>query len=704
MTPTELTEILFRERKVCSGGSSRCFRKSEAFQIDLQKRSKGIFLLIAVTIFLFLAGGDQQVLGQIYPAEKTSFMTGAMVFDRPELMMRLWYHNQFDKSNAEWLERYNTLIEPEQIERYQKSQLKFFNSRLDLAKTTNPLNAKITGRLERDGYRVEKIIYESQPRFYVTASLFLPAEKYPSPWPAVVVACGHSNNGKASESYQRICILGAKHGLAMLIVDPVDQGERLQHLGKDGKCYAQNVLAHNLMAIGGIPIGRSTASYMMNDLRRGIDYLQSRSDILPDRIGVLGNSGGGTQSAYLMALDPRILAAAPACYMSRITGKTIKSIGPPDDEQAIFGQVTFGMDHPDYCIMRAPRPTLICTATKDFFAIEDSWETFRYAKRIYGRFGLGDRIDLVEADEFHGYTKGLREAGISWMVRWLAGRDENVLEEESVPVLTDDQIRSADLPGVMSIQNARTVYDLNRDRARELTGQRRIKWQNMTMEQAGDLVRQTAGFRKKADLPLLKIRQEYPNKSKITIESEPGIYIPMRARWTNSDEITIILDDEGRNSDFVGKIFQKEKGDLLAPDLRGWGETQGRGGRHSYPDWFGPDRNEFYLAFFLGKTYVGMRAEDLLNVINYCQNNGKSKFRLLTRGGGETVALHAAVAEPGLISRIVVYDPLPDWNKCVEKAPCPVKLTDYVYGALKEYDKSDLRKLIPSIIQEKTLQ
>lgn len=647
--------------------------------------------LLTVTIFT-----PSRLFAQTNQKVVPPFMARSLVYDRPDMMMRSWYASNMDKAKQRWFERFERLSEPSEVKRYQKRQLDFILDRLDLPTQRDPLNAKTTGTLDRGIFRVEKIVFESQPKFYVSAALFLPPQsKFKPPYPAVVVACGHSDNGKAAQTYQRACILGAMNGLAMLIVDPIDQGERFEHLDSQGKPYALSVQAHNLVATSGIPLGRSTATVMIWDLIRAIDYLQERNDIIPDRIGAMGNSGGGTQTAYLMAIDERIACASPACYISSLLGDTLRMIGPPDDEQLIFGQGDFILEHADYGILRVPRPTLLCAATGDFFRIDDTWNTFRQMKRVYGILGFGERVELVETDRPHGYSIQLRQAAIGWMLRWLAGRDEAIVEDETIEILKDDELLCVPSPGVFALPGAQSVYDLNRLRKRQWDTIRAAHWKNMIPEAASDLVRQVARFRALNQLPEPLVRQEGPSRRSAVLESEKGIFLPIVARWEKADEsITIVLDDQGRASPFVKQVFSRVKGDVLAVDLRGWGETQGSGGRHSYPEWFGLDRNEFYFAFLLGRTYVGMRTEDLFSVIRYCRSRGKKTFNVVARGGAVTIALHAATSEPGLFERIYVTEPLPDWSEIVEKAPCPVQLTDLVYGALKKYDKSDLRRLI----------
>ena len=123
-----------------------------------------------------------------------------------------------------------------------------------------------------------------------------------------------------------------------------------------------------------------------------------------------------------MALDDRVKCAAPSCYLTTFR-RLIETIGPQDAEQNIFGQIQLGIDHPDYVLLRAPRPTLISSTTGDFFNIQGSWENYRQAKRIYGRLGFPERVDLVEVEGGHGVHPQNLATIAQWMKRWLLGRD-----------------------------------------------------------------------------------------------------------------------------------------------------------------------------------------------------------------------------------------------------------------------------------------
>ncbi|MEA3364160.1 MAG: acetylxylan esterase, partial [Candidatus Hydrogenedentes bacterium] len=233
------------------------------------------------------------------------------------------------------LERYEQIETPDDVAAYQKKLKAFFVEQLGGFPERTPLNARTVAVLEREGYRIEKVIFESRPGFYVTGLLHLP--ETPGPYPAVLVPCGHSANGKASEAYQIGSVLMARNGIAAFCFDPFGQGERYQVLSDEGKRKYGPTTEHTLAGTGCILLGLNAATYEIWDGMRAIDYLQSREDIDPKRIGCAGNSGGGTQTAYFMALDERIECAAPSCYITSMRRLT-DTIGPQDAEQNIHGQ------------------------------------------------------------------------------------------------------------------------------------------------------------------------------------------------------------------------------------------------------------------------------------------------------------------------------------------------------------------------------
>jgi dipeptidyl aminopeptidase/acylaminoacyl peptidase len=178
------------------------------------------------------------------------------------------------------------------------------------------LNVKITGSIQRDGYRIEKILYESIPNHHVTASLYIPDGT--GPFPATLLFCGHEAESKATESYQKTAILFALNGFVVLVIDPISQGERYQLTDKKGVPLTRGgTTEHTLVNAAANLVGSGAVAWQLWDNIRGLDYLVTRKEVDANRIGCLGNSGGGTQTAYFIAYDERIKVAAPCSYTSR---------------------------------------------------------------------------------------------------------------------------------------------------------------------------------------------------------------------------------------------------------------------------------------------------------------------------------------------------------------------------------------------------
>lgn len=234
------------------------------------------------------------------------------------------------------------------------------------------LDAETVGCVTRDGYSVEKVLFASEPNHHVTAHLFLPdAAKFPGRRPGLVIPCGHSLNGKAEPSYQRGGLMAAKRGFVALIYDPLDQGERRQNRRNDN---IWGVTAHNEIGRRAELLGWSMARFRLRDGVRALDYLMSRPEVDSDRLGVMGHSGGGTMTSWIMALDERVRCAAPSGFLSTLHD-VCDAIGPQDAEQFVFGELAFGFNHLGHVLLRAPSPVLMCASEEDFFPIKGARAT-----------------------------------------------------------------------------------------------------------------------------------------------------------------------------------------------------------------------------------------------------------------------------------------------------------------------------------------
>ncbi|NMC21118.1 MAG: hypothetical protein GYA33_11960 [Thermogutta sp.] len=636
-------------------------------------------------------------------------------FGVPGEMMTQYLLAQVAQAEKAWKEAYEARKTPEAVQEYQRRLKAEFVNRIGGFPEPTPLNPQVAGTLQRRGYRVEKIIFESQPKHFVTAALFLPdADRYPPPYPGVLVPCGHSNEAKAYPSYAGYAALLATNGLAALVFDPIDQGERHQWQDPDGKFTLWGVAAHNMVGKGCILLGWNTARYEIWDAMRAVDYLQARPEIIPDKIGCSGISGGGTQTAYLMALDSRIHTAAPGCYICGLFGRLLKTIGPQDAEQNIFGQLAWGMDHADYCMMRAPQPTLLLTATRDFFDIEDAWASFRMAKRLYGRLGYPERMELAETDEQHGFTKQLREASVRWMLRWLAGRDEAIFEPEDLDVPNVADLQCTPQGEVMLLPGARSAYDLNRDQAAKLAEQRAKMWRETPREALLKQIAELAGMRPLQDLPEPKVEPrgelERPGYrvQKLVFHVEEGVVLPALLfvpQGTPSGKV-LYVHEQGKAAEAApgGAVesLVREGKIVLAVDLRGTGETQRSGQRYFVPEYHGPEGEDFYVAYLLGRSYVGMRAEDLMICARRLRDSQPPQGAapdLIAVGQLGIPALHAATVNPDLFGRVTLIRPFVSWTNAVELGVNKLPLVGTVHGALAVYDLPDLAALLGDRLQ-----
>jgi lysophospholipase L1-like esterase/cephalosporin-C deacetylase-like acetyl esterase len=583
----------------------------------------------------------------------------------------------------------------EELTTWQKDRHAFFVRQLGGFPKRTPLNAKVTGRLTVDDYRIEKLYFESQPGLHVTATLYLPQGK--GPFPVVLHPTGHSASAKNRELYQQASIVIVKGGCAVFCYDPIGQGERKQLFDKDGKPYDSTV-QHTLINQASHLLGSNVAQTMIWDGMRAIDYLQGRPDIIADRIGCTGISGGGTNTSYLMALDDRITAAAPGCYLTGFRS-LINTIGPQDAEQNIHGQLAFGMDHADYVLMRLPKPTLVMAATQDYFDINGAWRLFRQGKRFATRQGFPERVDLVESNTTHGFPTEMRVAAANWMRRWLLDLDTPIVEGELNP-LPEEQLNATPNGRVLDLEGARTIFELNSDWNKTFAAQRAENAKSEHRDRLRAKVRELIGARKLADLPA-------PTMQKVSngyiIEPEIGIQLPAKLVGdTNSKSFTIFLHGAGKReaieSGEVKRIANESNSQVLAVDLRGLGETKKKAARLRVSDeMFGADSKDTFTASLLGITYVGMRTEDIWQLVHAWRKesgNPNLKPHLIATGEAAIPALHAAALEPDLFGDVRISGSIDSWTEVVESPIVRNQQSNLVFGSLREYDLPMLRTLL----------
>jgi pimeloyl-ACP methyl ester carboxylesterase len=542
--------------------------------------------------------------------------------------------------------------------------------------------ARIVGRIEAEDHLIEKLVFESSPGHFVSALLYRP-KKIAGRLPGIISPCGHSADGKAAATYQILHLNLVKRGYIVLTYDPVGQGERSQFWDTERLKSRFNLVCGEHAVLGNplYLLGTSLARYRIMDGMRAIDYLASLPEVDAERIGCVGNSGGGTLTAYIAALDPRVQAAAIGCYITtlpRRMGNRIQADPDADPEQDIAGFVSEGIDHAGLLALRVPRPTLLAAAQFDFFPIEGARESFAEARKLYRVAGAEERVVMVEAAEKHGLSLPLRKAIYAFFGHWLAGRKVEAEASEitvkprpaqELLVCKDGQVnvtfRSRHL-----LTGALEEFDARRKPARDRT-------------------------------PLAKLLRLDPDEADYrSVEIAPG----------KSGDDTLIVCVNGTES----RRWQEEKGFLGALekcghavfviDPRGVGALRPnlsvRG--HDYADPLaGVEENLAYNAFLVGKSLLGMRVTDVQAAVRkLAAQTKRSRIVLCGRRDAALVACLTAAVEPSVTHLAMEQMPL-TFRWYFDPVGRPINAASIVPALLR--DHGDLDVVLAAIAPRKML-
>jgi cephalosporin-C deacetylase-like acetyl esterase len=596
---------------------------------------------------------------------------------------------------------------PEQFERRKAEVRRQFLAMIGgLPGERSPLNVRKTGTIDRGDYRIEKIVFESLPNFYVTANLFVPQTGTP-PYPAVLQPTGHSLAAKARAFYQNLGLGLVKNGFVVLTYDPVGQGERRIYydaaLG-DSKVGGTTV-EHEMAGIQSLLAGESLARYMVWDGMRGIDVLQSLPYVDGQRLGISGCSGGGTLTSYLAALDDRLKVAAPSCYITDWEDQLLGT-GPQDAEQQFPDQFKNGLNHADLVEAFAPKPYLIASTTEDFFPIAGSRKAFQESQRIYSLLGAPEKISTAYDGGPHGTTQTQREAIYAWMNRWLkGGKGERLPEpafqteyEEDMLCTPTGQVSTSLGGETPSTENVRRMSKLTPSRP-ALSGQPELDRFRAKLKE--EIVRLTRYEASHAPLPVKTLEQTERKGYRlthVTYEAGPGRTIGALLAEPQPDQSrreTILYVDERGKTD-----ASKAGGDVdelaqlgytvLAVDVSGIGETAAPWSSYSN-SWFGNEKIT-WLALMVGKPLVGLRMDDILRGIDLLREKGLlygGECLGVGKGTAAVDLLHAAVMD-SRIAGVAIDGGLLSYAS-IARTPVHRQIFDAVIpGVLGKYDLPDL--------------
>jgi len=563
----------------------------------------------------------------------------------------------------------------------------------------HPLNAKVMATSQQKGFRVEKIIFESLPKRYVTANLYLPDGN--GKFPASLELCGHAIGGKLGSEAARLL---ASNGIAVLVVDPIGQGERVQFLDQTGSPATRGATTeHTLLNAGCNLLGSSLAAYELWDNSRAIDYLESRPEIDRNRLAAYGSSGGGTQTAYLIGMENRLKIASICSYFSQ-RERVLELSGPSDGCQHIPGEGSAKIEIADFVTMFAPRPVLIMAGLYDFVDFQGAVQGFNELQDQYKTLGAKASVKLFVAQSGHGMPKVKREALATWFRTWFYNDPTPVREQPSDPVPESDLKCTATGQVNTSFDDAISIPQANFDLAVQLDEERK-----KFLAQGEDVIQRKILTLLGIKLPTAKI---FPERTSLSVQRTYNLInyqivrqdempvpcvVVMPERVDSAGQFVINLSEAGKDAllsdeSTLGKYVNR--GDILIlADLRGFGETTDPVSLNDTKYWNHEYRNAM-ISLHLGKSIVGQRVKDIITLIDFISSDTRFShltIKLQADGVYGPAAIHAAYLD----KRIYQTEITRSIRSYLEFIKNPLQLDMYsnvIPGVLKYYDLTDLTK------------
>ena len=568
-----------------------------------------------------------------------------------------------------------------------------------------PLNARTVETIKREGYRIEKIIFESMPNLFVTANLFIPDSKeFKAPYPAVVMSCGHADTGKDCDIYLRACVLAVKAGFAALMYDPYEQGERKQFKGIGSTGH------HNIIGVKASLIGWSMPMLRTWDGMRAVDYVESRPEVDRNRIGFMGQSGGGTMTALMTAADWRLKATAPSCYLTSLR-HLCESMGPQDAEQNIYGQLAFGLNHTGYVLLPDTKVAVTCRF-RDMFSIYGTLDLFRTVQTLAAKIGTGGNYALNSAPGPHGWTESTETASVDWMRAWLKGEKDvlpldctkyrpldigfNVKDVELG--LSKEERGATPTKRTMDLPGARDIHMIMRDRLAAAVKARPA----YSAAERNAVAAKLAGVKMPSEMNT-KVKELPPvdvdgaKLTRVAFAYPDGLTLP--ACWivpekADAAKVPVVMVGVKGRAEWAEdvKALVAEGTSVLVADVTGSGEI-GKEGAIFYGAKDCPEEGASVMLYLMGESMTGRRATDMLVFAEWVKGKTGRTPELMAKGGAAIPAAHARAARGGSFAKVAVSDAPMSWTDFIEKGDTVrYRYTWMVVNGLLHYDWPDLLK------------
>lgn len=311
-----------------------------------------------------------------------------------------------------------------------------------------PLNAKVTGTVDGEGFTVEKLVFESRPGLYVTANVYKPKAPSADKLPAILYVCGHGNVVEKGVSYgskvyyQYHPAWFAAHGYVCIILDTLQLGEIPgEHHGtyKLNQWWWQSV-------------GYTPGGVELWNAIRALDYLETRPDVDMKRVGVTGRSGGGATSWWVLATDDRPACFVPVAGIVDLHSHVCEGATERLKKGVVAGHCdcmymvnAHRWDFPLVAALAAPKPLLLGNSDADhIFPVPGYRRLADKVSKVYKLYGAEDKFQLLETKGPHKDTPELRVGINKWMNRWLKNDTTTKVEDDLPPKLTPQQLKVLD--------------------------------------------------------------------------------------------------------------------------------------------------------------------------------------------------------------------------------------------------------------------
>lgn len=510
-----------------------------------------------------------------------------------------------------------------------------------------PLRVQVTGVLDKGEYTIEKIAFESLPKIYVTANLYVPKRRE-GRVPAIVYVCGHSFSPHGDKAkYQRHGISFARNGYVCMILDSIQISETFaMHHG------VSTQEMYDWYARGYTPAGVEVWNAM-----RAIDYLVTRPEVDPDRIGMTGRSGGAAMSWFTAAVDPRVKAVAP------VMGISTYAANVRENTQRLHCDCMFAInvhlhDMIHQGALIAPRPLLMAHGRKDaLFPVPGYKEFEEKISALYSAYGKPGDFRNIEVDTAHQDSDFLREQAIRWFDRYLMKTPHRELvmdytdaPEESLAVFGGNPPADAQNYRIHEVFTARTpspdFSNLSQweVRSKELLGLLRSKVFKALPEKPGAWQVRPTG-RKLESFEELEITSEsgVPLRALIRKPAKPAELLPALLYIASDGEDPRAISDLMRGARNQSHV-------RLAVYPRGVGEAP-----WEKTFWKATLRN----AMHVGHTVDSMRLADVLlafEVLRKQEGVDPERITVLGKGISGALGLYAAILDPR-VHQVMLIDP-----------------------------------------------